>query len=99
MNCSKEQEAGGLGEPGAWELLGGSRNVFSRVQSTCCGTWEPSNSLEMSKGRAPIVVLSASSPGGFQVLEWCLPGTVSVLARLSPAPGVTCASAMLMVNS
>lgn len=34
VNCSKEQEAGGLGEPGAWELLGGSRNTFSPVQST-----------------------------------------------------------------
>lgn len=35
----------------------------------------------------------------FQGLGWCLPGTVSVLARLSPAPGVMCASAMLLVNS
>lgn len=76
MNCSKEQEAGGLGEPGAWELLGGSRNVFSRVQSTSCGTWELSNSLEISLGRAPIVVFSASSwqfPSPGVVLAWnCL---------------------------
>lgn len=76
VNCSKEQEAGGLGEPGAWELLGAAGTLFSHVQSTCCGTWDLSNSLEMSLGRAPIVVLSASSPGSFQVLEWCLPGTV-----------------------
>lgn len=99
MTCSKEQEAGGLGEPGAWELLGGSRNMLSPVQSTCCSTWEASNSLEMSLGRAAIVVLAASFPGSFQVLGWCLPGTASVLARLSPAPGVMYPSALLMVNS
>lgn len=60
--------------------------MFSHVQSTCCGTWDLSNSLEMSLGRAPIVV-------AFCFLSWQFlsPGVVLAWNCLSAGQALPCA--------
>lgn len=47
---------------------GGQQEHVQSCSEYTLSTWEPSNSLEMSLGRAALVVLAASSPGSFQVL-------------------------------
>lgn len=98
MNCSKEQEAGGLGEPGAWELLGaaGTCSVVCTVHVVAPG----------NRATAWKCHRESTSCGAGCFLSWQFPGPGVVLAwsclsagQAVPAPGVMSASAMLRVNS